>query len=364
MEQIVPDERVLSMNLYKSLTYRNDLDSAIDVNRNVLQEMEGKRIFITGASGLIGSGIVDLLLRYNECFHADIHIYAAAHDKEHTRKRFDYDNYFQMIDFIPYCCGMENEFDFQADYVIHGAGNAYPRIIQEHPSENVLYAVTSTYELLEYMQKSQAQNMIFISSSEIYGNRETAETYREDSYGSVDILNRRSSYAIGKQAAEALCAGYWHEKNTPVCIVRPGHIYGPTASINDNRVSSMFAYDAAAGKDLVLKSDGSQLRSYCYVLDCAAAILTVLMRGSGGEAYNISTPDSVITIRQIAELYAQAGSVNVKFDIPDKAEKAAFNPMSHSCLNSDKLYAMGWKAVFGSSVGVSHTVQIMREAMG
>ncbi len=351
------------MNLYKSLTYRNDLDATIEANRHVLQEMAGSRIFITGASGLIGSGIVDLLLRYNERAHANIHIYAATHDKEHTRKRFDHDNYFQMIDFIPYCCGMENVFNFQADFVIHGAGNAYPKIIQEHPSENVLYAVTSTHELLEYMKKVQAKNMVFISSSEIYGNKGLAETHREDSYGSVDILNRRSSYAIGKQAAEALCAGYWHEKNTPVCITRPGHIYGPTASSNDNRISSVFAYDATAQKDLVLKSDGSQLRSYCYVLDCAAAILTVLLKGNGGEAYNISAPDSVITIRQIAEIYAQAGSVDVKFDIPDRAEKEAFNPMTHSGLNGGKLYALGWKAVFPPSVGVYHTVQIMREAM-
>lgn len=350
------------MNLYKSVTYRNDLDIVIEANLDIFENMNGTHIFITGASGLIGSAVVDLLLRYNERVHGNIYIYAAAHDQEHTKRRFDYNNYAKMLEFIPYCCGAENVLDFKADYIIHGAGNAYPRVIQEHPSENILNIVTSTHELLEYMQKNKTKNMVFISSSEIYGNKESAEAYREHSYGMVDILNPRSSYAMGKQAAEALCAGYWYEKKTPVCIVRPGHIYGPTASPKDNRVSSSFAYDTVAKRDLVLKSDGSQLRSYCYVLDCAMAILVVLIKGRAGEAYNISAPDSIMTIRQMAEIYAMAGEVNLRFDIPSRAEKEAFNPMLNSSLNSEKLYAMGWKAAFTPFEGITHTIQAIREA--
>ena len=73
------------------------------------------------------------------------------------------------------------------------------------------------------------------------------------------------------------------KKDIAVSIVRPGHIYGPTATRKDNRVSTAFAYNASDGKDIIMKSDGAQIRSYCYMLDCASAILYVLLKGKKGK---------------------------------------------------------------------------------
>ena len=144
-------------------------------------------------------------------------------------------------------------------------------------------------------------------------------------------------------------------------IVRPGHIYGPTATESDNRVSSAWAYDVARGKDIVMKSDGTQIRSYCHCLDSASAILKVLLKGENRHAYNISNPDSVINIRQMAELLAKSAGVQLKMELPTEEEKKGFNPMSNSSLDSTELLALGWKGLFSAEQGFSHTVEILKE---
>jgi len=145
-------------------------------------------------------------------------------------------------------------------------------------------------------------------------------------------------------------------------IVRPGHIYGPTARRQDSRVSSAFAYDAADGKDLVMKSDGAQIRSYCHALDTATAMLAVLLLGETGEAYNISNPDAICSIREMAELLAKEAGVKTSFAEPTAEEKTAFNPMNNSSLNSEKLEGLGWKGIFDAETGFAHTIRVIREA--
>jgi nucleoside-diphosphate-sugar epimerase len=117
----------------------------------------------------------------------------------------------------------------------------------------------------------------------------------------------------------------------------------------------------ARGEDIVMKSDGSQIRSYCYCLDSAAAILKVLMRGKPIHAYNISNPESIINIKEMGELLAKTAGVKLKMELPTEAEKKGFNPMSNSSLDSTELLALGWKGLFNAERGLSHTVEILRD---
>ena len=144
-------------------------------------------------------------------------------------------------------------------------------------------------------------------------------------------------------------------------IVRPGHIYGPTANESDNRVSSMWPFAVAKGEDIIMKSEGLQIRSYCYCLDCASAIITVLLRGRSATAYNISNPDSIISIRELAEQLAESADVNLRIELPTKEERKSFNPMSNSSLDSTELIKIGWKGLFDAKKGLSHTVSILKE---
>ena len=348
-------------NLYLSQTYMQDLDQLIAVS-SFLDNFSGKTIFITGATGLIGSAVADLLLRYSEQHSGSVTVLTAGRDRIHARNRFSRYADAPYFHFVPYDASSQNTFSFEADYLIHGASNASPSKIQAHPVETMLDNFQGIKELLDYAASHSVKNTVFISSSEVYGTHDSTEPFFENDYGFIDLLNPRSSYSVGKRAAETLCASYAAENNLAVSIVRPGHIYGPTATSSDNRVASAFAYQACLGKPLILKSDGSQIRSYCYTFDCATAILYVLLYGVSSTAYNISNPDSILSIRELATLYASFGNVPLAFELPSTKEKAAFNPMKNSSLNSTKLMDLGWTPAFPAVIGTEHTIQILRES--
>ncbi len=350
------------MSLYESVTYISDLREVVN-STPIIKNLKNKSVLITGAGGLICSGIVDLLLMSNELNSTNITIYAADYNIDGANKRFGgYPNKeaLKWLKIVYYDATKKNEFDFKVDYIIHGASNAHPKAIAEKPVETMLDNFSGMYDLLEYARKSGTLNTLFISSSEVYGLKTNKNPFLEDEYGFLDILSPRNSYSSGKRAGETLCASYSAEYGMHTNIVRPGHIYGPTAYPKDSRVGSSFAYDVVNGRNLVLKSKGEQIRSYCYMLDCDTAMLTVLLKGENANAYNISNPNSIITIKELAEMYASAGGVEVIFDLPTEAEKAAFNPMDNSSLDSTKLEGLGWHGLFDAKRGTSHTISVLK----
>ena len=160
-----------------------------------------------------------------------------------------------------------------------------------------------------------------------------------------------------------MCASAYDEYNTDCVIVRPGHIYGPTASVSDNRVSSSFAYESAKGNDIIMKSRGEQKRSYCYCIDCASAIITVLVRGESNCAYNIGCGKEAVSIYEMAKILADAGDVEIKMELPDETERKGFNPMTQSCVDTSKIEGLGWECLFVPEVGLQHTVSIIKELL-
>ena len=352
------------MSIYESALWLNDLDEVIS-SCPIISELEGKSVLITGVAGLICSAFTDLLIRYNETHEKKIIIIAAGRHREVIKRRFG--DYFEKDYFfyVPFdASSPDNQISLPCDYIIHGASNASPELIIKEPVETMMSNVLGMKCLLDHARDCEAKRVLYISSSEVYGKKENDQPYSEQEYGFIDILNSRSSYSISKRAAETLCVSYAAEFGVDSVIVRPGHIYGPTASPSDNRVSSAWAYLAAQGNDIVMKSDGLQKRSYCYCVDCASAILYALLRGSGCNAYNISNPDSILTIKQMAETISEVGNVKVVSELPSEIEKKGFNPMNNSSLQSDRLIALGWKGMYDADCGFDHTVRIIKEMLG
>ena len=149
---------------------------------------------------------------------------------------------------------------------------------------------------MEYSKTQNINRIVYISSSEVYGNKIIEKPRQVNDYSGIDLLNPRNSYSISKCAAETLCASYYQQYGVNSSIIRPGHIYGPTLVENDNRISQEWCINAINNQNIIMKSEGKQVRSYCYCLDCASAILTVLIKGESVKAYNISNPDSIISI--------------------------------------------------------------------
>ena len=346
------------MNLWESKTYLNDLE--VGLEKLDLSSLRGKRLLITGATGLIGSAVVDLLLMANRRWDMGMTVYAASRSAAKVLGRFPGGEAFGLCPVV-YDATRPVEFDFPVDCIVHGASNASPDIYLKEPVDTMLSNIVGVQHLLDYGVKVGIEKFVYISSSEVYGKQDHGQPMREDCYGLVDILNLRSVYPVGKQAAETMCVAYVNRFGLDVSIVRPGHIYGPTAQRSDNRVSSAFVRQAAVGENLVMKSAGTQLRSYCHCIDCATAILTVLQKGERAQAYNISNPDSVITIRQMSEIIAAAAGVQLLMDLPTEQEKAAFNPMDNSSLDSRKLEGLGWSGAFPAELGFDHSIKVLRE---
>ncbi len=350
--------------LYQSSLWLSDLDETIAAHRDTLEAFRGSRVLITGAAGLVCSAAADLLLRFNDTCGGGVTLLAAGRWPEEMEARFGEWTKRPDFVFVRYdAAKTDNALPPEGcDYLIHGASNAFPGMIVKEPVETMLSNFLGMKYLLDYARETGVKRILYISSSEIYGRKENDAPYREGEYGYIDLLNPRNSYSVGKRAAETLCASYADEYGVGAVIVRPGHIYGPTASPQDNRVASAWSYAAAKGEPIVMKSDGAQLRSYCHCLDCASAMLTVLSRGEPSTAYNISNPESIVTIREMAALLAEAGGVPFEYAEATEAEKKGFNPMSNSSLDSAGLQRIGWRGLFGAARGFRHTVKVLREA--
>ena len=318
------------------------------------------RILITGASGLIGSALVESLIVQNRHQTGSLlKIYAAGRDVGALKQKFG-----NKVDCVAYDALKPVDFSLDFDLIVHAASAASPELFVQNPVETIWANVYGVHELLEYAKSGRARKVVYVSSSEVYGKAPPRETgFREDDYGFVDVLDVRSSYPMGKRASETLCVSYAKEYGVDVSIVRPGHVYGATASPKDRRVSSAFAWAAARGEPIVLKSAGSSRRSYTHCTDCATAIMKVAEEGVPGESYNIANRNGVCSIRRMAEIMADEGGVELRFEGASTGDAAAFNPMDNSCLDPSKLETLGWTGLIGYEEGFRQVVRELREKL-
>ena len=342
-----------------SSTYLDDLSSVQSACVN-LEKLKNTTVLVTGSTGLVCSAVVDFLLNYNDTCGAGINVYVAARSIEKAKERFVlYDGRPDII-FVEYDALNSIDWTFDVDYIIHGASPANPALYVKQPVETMLANFIGLNNILDYSLKHNCKRVLFVSSSEVYGKKDNANPYMTEEYGYVDVLNARSCYPSAKRACETLCVSYMSEFKVDSVIVRLGHIYGPTATRSDVRASSQFFYDVLDGHDIVMKSSGAQLRSYCYVADCVSAIISVLINGESCVAYNISNPDSVVTIRQLAEGIAKCAHMNLQFEPPTDEERKGYNLMENSSLDSSLLCELGWTGQYDLKTGVQHTLDILR----
>lgn len=321
-----------------------------------VEKLYNKSILITGATGMICSSVAELLFELNRNEGSNIKIYLAGRSLQRMQQRFYCFTEDVDYTFVEYDATSGNAINILPDFIIHGASPADPASLANLPVETIYSNIIGLKPLLELCKKEKGTRLLYVSSSEVYGKKDSPDPYKELDYGYVDILNPRACYPSSKRASETLCAAYKQECEVDFVIVRPGHIYGPTITDSDSRASAQFSRLAAQGKDIVMKSAGTQLRSYTYAMDCASAILTVLLEGNSGEAYNISNPDSIVSIRELAECIAEVAGVNVFFEQASSKEQRSYNMMDNSSLYSKKLESLGWRGLFNLERGVNHTL--------
>lgn len=359
-----------AIQAYKKQTYREEIQALLKENRNLpWEKLSGKTILISGAAGMLGKCLIDLLMQYNDDCAADIShpnanpikIIALSRNKERAGKRLAEHWHKDAFHYISCDINQAIPECGQIDYIIHAASNTHPLQYSGDAIGTIATNVIGTKNLLDYAVFHKAKRFCFLSSVEIYGeNRGDTDRFREDYLGYLDCNTLRAGYPEGKRAGEALCNAYYQAHQLDFVIPRLSRVYGPTMLPSDSKAISQFIKKAAAGENIILKSAGEQLYSYTYVLDAAMGILTVLLKGKEGEAYNISDRESEVTLKQIAEWLAEDNGVKVSFEIPDAAEQAGYSTATKAILDTEKISTLGWKPRTHMRDGLCKTVESLR----
>ncbi len=336
--------------------YVTDVKTALAAFHLPWQQLSGKNILVLGATGLIGGCLVDILMRQEDIC---CDVYAAGRNVERANKRFAAYAASPRYHFIHFDVTAPLQTDTCFDYIVDAAGGACPQLYQQDPVGVMKSNIYGVDNLLRFGLAHGLKKMVYVSSGEVYGEGDGRE-FTEDYSGYVNPTTVRACYPSAKRAAETLCVCYAHQYGVDVSIARPSHIYGPFFTESDNRVYAQFVRNVLRGEDIVLKSKGEAFRSWTYVVDCAVALLFILLKGENGEAYNIANEESNVNIRTLAETVAQLAGRKVAFDIPEDASQGNTTPITKAVFATRKLELLGWEPLTSLKDGLLHTIQSLQ----
>ena len=322
----------------------------------LMEELRGCTVLVTGATGLIGQTIVSALLRCNETAEQGegrepVRVIACVRNKEKAERLFggaDHGNLeFLVSDILSLPA---DRLPRRVDYMIHAASQTSSRAFVDSPVETIFTAIDGTRRALEFAQNNHVRCFVYLSTMEVYGTPADDGKIDETHGTNLDTTQPRSCYPESKRLCEILCASWQKEYGVPVRILRLTQTFGPGVRYDDGRVFAEFARCAMEKRDIVLKTAGLTCRSYLYTADAAAAILTVMLRGRDGEAYNAANESTYCSIREMAELVADqcaGGGIGVRIEAAEDPSKLGYAPTLHMNLDTSKLRALGWTPVCG-----------------
>lgn len=350
------------MKVFENSMYLDDLNYLSGLNLP-WNKLKNKSIMISGATGLIGSTIVDLIMNLNK-YGLNCSVFALGRSKERMQKRFKYcfDNI--LFHFIQYDVNspllMESEKTI--DYIMHLASNTHPLQYSTDPIGTITTNIIGLKNLLDFSLMHNTKRFVFVSSCEIYGeNRGDIEKFNEEYCGYINSNTLRAGYPESKRCGESLCQAYIKQKNIDVVIPRLPRIYGPTLLKTDSKAMSQFLHKAIMQEDIVLKSLGNQFYSFLHVIDCVSGLLTIFLKGKCGESYNLADENSDITLKELAKIIADYANRRIIFDTPDDIESYGYSKVTKSLLDPSKIKKLGWNCKYDIKTGVIRTLDILKE---
>ena len=334
--------------------YQEDLDRILQVRG--IEQLVGKRFLITGATGMVGTCLIDALMKYNLASKAGITVYAVGRSRERAASRLGMYFSSESFHFIEQDVRKPFPDSLSVDFIIPLASNTHPLAYAQYPVETIDINVKGAEYALKKARECDA-TLLYPSSVEIYGNGQ--EVFTETYTGNLNLSNARACYPESKRLSEALCHSYISEYGVSCKIVRLSRLFGPTMLLSDTKASSQFILKALAGEDIVLKSKGDQLFSFTYVADAVQALLFVLLNGESGQVYNIASEDCTVRLIDFASQCASLAHKSVVFDMPSETEAKGYSIANKAVLSTQKLRELGWTASFLFSDALARTYSIL-----
>lgn len=353
----------MTQTILQNPTYQSDINKIAELPLD-WDNLSGKTLLITGATGMLASTLIDILMSRNDMRENDkgVHIIAVSRNAEKAKSRFA--SYWNNACFSYLSHDITTPLPELGDvaYILHAASNTHPRAYATDPIGTITANVEGTHQLLEYAATHNCERFFFFSSVEIYGeNRKDTEQFNENYLGYIDCNTMRAGYPESKRLGETLCNAYAAQKGQDFVIGRFSRVYGPTMLESDSKAIAQFIKKAAAGEDIILKSEGTQVYSYTYVVDAAAAALYLLLYAKSGDAINIADRDSDISLKELAGILADAAHTKVVFELPDEIERTGYSIATRATLDPTRMEQLGWRAQTHIREGLRKTVEILRE---
>lgn len=324
------------------------------------KKLTNKTVLITGANGFIPSYIIKTILYLNIKLGNNTTIIGLARNKKKAMQRFQiYKNRTDLKIVIQDVCNPIRVKE-KVHFIIHAASHASPRYYNTDPVGTLKANVLGTYNLLEFARSQPIESFLFISAGEIYGSIIKKGLTTETDYGHLDSTNVRSCYAESKRIGETMCVCWHHQYNIPTKIVRLYHTYGPGIELTDGRVFSDFTSNIIGNENITIKSDGSTIRSFCYIADAVSAFFTVLLKGENAQAYNVANKNATVSIKKLAETLVSTfpeKKLTVTFANRSKNDKYVQSKILVNRPDTLKLEMLGWKPQFSLKEGFLRTVK-------
>jgi len=327
------------------------------------EDFKDQTVLIAGANGFLPAYMVEMLLYINrQKPEYNITVLALVRNIDKATARFkDHLNDPHLILVHQDVCDPLN-LDRKVDYIVHAASQASPKYYDVDPVGTLNANVLGTINLMKLAKKDQVKSFLYFSSGDVYGKvDESRIPMKEDYYAMLDPTNVRSCYGESKRMGETICVSWLHQYGVPAKIIRPFHSYGPKMLLDDGRVFADFVGDILNNRDIVLNSDGSAQRAFCYLSDAALAFFIVLLKGENGQAYNVGNPYQEYSILQLANiltgLYPEKGLTVSSVQKSMEETHYVKSPIARGTPDITKLEALGWDPVVDVTTGFGRTIE-------
>lgn len=326
-----------------------DLERIVTDGQIPWEMLCGKKIFVTGGTGLIGSTLIRALLYREKKYQDGPKILALIRNREKAQKVFGSWLRSENLTLIPGDVTETFPLGADPDYIVHGASQTSSRAFVQEPVETIRTALLGTENMLRNAVRKKTAGFVYLSSMEVYGTPVTDEKIDEEHGTNLNPVLVRNCYPESKRMCESMCCSYAEEYQVPAKILRMTQTFGPGVDPQDRRVFAEFARCVKEKKDIVLHTSGETRRNYLYTGDAVRAILYVLLKGENGQAYNAANEETYCSIYEMAVLAAEKiaeKNIQVKCEPTPDLKAFGYAPTLHMNLDTRKLQGLGWKPYY------------------